>query len=149
MDWDVADFAIFTALLVGVGGAYLLVARKTPNAAYRFAVGVALAASFFLIWINGAVGIIGNESNDANMMYVGVLAVALTGAVIARFKPQGMARALVATACAQALVAGIALIGRFGAADPSWPWDIVLLTGFFAALWLVSAGLFRKAAQSQ
>ena len=38
--------------------------RKTGDAAYRTAVGVALAAAFLLIWVNGAVGIIGSENND-------------------------------------------------------------------------------------
>ena len=108
--WDVADFAIFGALLVGVGVTFELAARKTGNSAYRSAVGVALAAVFILVWVNGAVGIIGSEDNDANLMYYGVLAVGLIGAFVARFQPRGMARALFATALAQALVAVIALI---------------------------------------
>ena len=62
--WDLADFAIFGALLVGVGVTYELVVRKTGDTAYRAAVGVALAAAFLLVWVNGAVGIIGSENND-------------------------------------------------------------------------------------
>ena len=42
-------------------------------------------------------------------MYFGVLAVGFIGAFIARFQPRGMARALFATAVAQALVPVIAL----------------------------------------
>jgi hypothetical protein len=91
--------------------------------------------------MNLAVGIIGNEDNPANLMYGGVLAVGIIGAVIARFQPHGMARALVATALAQALVAVIALIAGLG--------YTLILTGFFVALWLTSARLFRKAAQEQ
>ena len=45
------------------------------NTAYRWAVGVALAAAFILFWVNGAVGIIGADGDDANSMYYGVLAV--------------------------------------------------------------------------
>jgi len=74
--------------------------------AYRFAVGVALTTAFILLWVNGAVGIIGDESNDANIMYFGVLAVGFIGAIIARFRPLGMARALYAMALAQVLAAG-------------------------------------------
>ena len=121
----------------------------TGNIAYRAAVGVAVAAAFILVWMNLAVGIIGTEDNPANLMYGGVLAVGIIGAVIARFQPDGMARALVATALAQALVAVIALIAGLGSTGPSWPWSIVILTGFFAALWLISAWLFRKAAREQ
>ena len=54
-----------------------------------------------LVWINLAVGIIGSEDNPANLMYGGVLAVGVAGAVAARFRPGGMARALAATALAQ------------------------------------------------
>ena len=145
--WDVADFAFFGALLVGAGVTYELAARKTGNAAYRSAVGVALAAAFILVWVNGAVGVIGTERDDPNLMYGGVLAVGIIGAIIARFRPLGMARALFATALAQALVAVIVLITGLGSTGPIWPRDIWVLTGFFASLWLISAWLFRKAAR--
>ena len=147
--WDVADFAFFGALLVGAGGTYELAARKTGKIAYRAAVGVALAAAFLLVWVNGAVGVIGTEGDDANLMYGGVLAVGIIGAIIARFQPDGMARALFATALAQALVAVIVLIAGLASAGPIWRQDILMLTGFFAALWLMSAWLFRKAAREQ
>ena len=147
--WDVADFAIFAALLVGVGVTYEVAARTTGNTAYRSAVGVALAAAFVLVWVNGAVGVIGTERDEANLMYGGVLAVGIIGAIIARFQPRGMARALFATALAQAFVAVVALIAGFGSTAPTWPLDILILTGFFAALWLISAWLFRKTAHGQ
>jgi len=139
--WDLTDFTVFGAMLVGACGTYELAARVTGNKAYRAAVGVALAAAFILVWMNLAVGIIGSEDNPANLMYGGVLAVGIIGAVITRFQPHGMARALVATALAQALVAVIALIAGLG--------YTLLLTGFFVALWLTSARLFRRAAQEQ
>lgn len=91
--------------------------------------------------MNLAVGIIGNEDNPANLMYGGVLAVAAIGAVVAGFRPRGMARALAATALAQALVALIAMIAGLG--------YTFILTGFFVALWLTSARLFRRAARHQ
>ena len=145
--WDVADFAIFGALLVGVGVTYELAARKTGSTAYRSAVGLALAAAFILLWVNGAVGIIGSERNDANLMFGGVLAVGIIGTIIARFQPHGMSRALFATALAQVLVAVIALIAGLGATGSNWPWDILILTGFFASLWAGSAWMFRIAAR--
>jgi hypothetical protein len=147
VDWDVADFALFGAMLVGAGGTYELAVRKAGNTAYRAAVGVALAAAFILVWMNLAVGIIGTEDNSANLMYGGVLAVAIVGAFNARFQSIGMSRALSATALAQALVAVIAVTAGLGSTGPNWPGEIVILTGFFAALWLVSAWLFWKAAR--
>jgi len=147
--WDLADFAVAGVLLFGASLTYELIARrKAGNIAYRAAVGVAVAAALLLVWMNLAVGIIGNEGNPANLMYIGVLAVGIIGALIARFKPHGMARALVATAVAQALVAVIALTaGMVPAYNPAY--EILILNGFFVALWVGSAWLFRSAAQEQ
>jgi hypothetical protein len=149
VDWDVADFAILAAMLGGAGCTYEVAARKAANTAYRAAVGIALVAVFILIWMNLAVGIIGGEDNPANVMYGGVLAVGLVGAIIVRLKPQGMACVLVATALTQALVALIALISGLGSTEANWPGVVITVTGFFTALWLVSAWLFRKAAREQ
>lgn len=55
---------------------------------------MALAAAFILIWVNLAVGIIGDEGNSANLMYVGVLAAGIIRAIITRGQPPGMARTL-------------------------------------------------------
>ena len=145
--WNVGDFAVLGGLLVGVGLTSEVAARKAGTVVYRVAVGLALAAAFALIWVNLAVGVIGTEHDDANLMYGGVLGVGVVGAMIARSRSLGMARAMLATALAQALVAVIALIAGFGSTGPSWPLDILGLTGFFVALWLISAWLFRKAAQ--
>lgn len=111
---------------------------------YRFAVGVALATALILLWVNGAVGVIGTENNDANLMYFGVLAVGIVGAVIARFE---LSLALFATALAQALVTLVAIIGRLGF-PASGPLELLLLNGFFIALWIASACLFRQTART-
>ena len=149
VNWSVADFAFAVVLVGGVGFTYELAARKTSNTAYRAAVGVALAAALLLVWITLAVGIIGSEDNDANLMYGGVLAIGVIGTLIARFQPHGMARALFATAVAQALVGVIALVAGLGSTGPIWPRDVLFLTGFFAALWVLSAALFQHAARGR
>ena len=147
--WDGTDFAVIGAMLFGACSACELAARRTGIIAYRAAVGVAVTAAFVLIWINLAVGLIGSEDNPANLMYGGVLGVGILGALIWRFQPHGMARALAATALAQALVGAIALIAGLGSTGANGPGTIVVLNGFFAALWLISAWLFRKAAREQ
>jgi hypothetical protein len=116
--------------------------------AYRFAVGVSLAAAFVLVWLSLGVGIIGADGDPANTMYFGVLAVGIVGAIVARFRPHGMARALFATALAQALVAVIALIAGLGL-PWSPPLEILALNGFFVALFVGSALLFRYAGREQ
>jgi hypothetical protein len=149
VDWDGSDLAIFGAMLVGACGTDALATRATRNVAYRAAVGCAVVAAFTLVWINLAVGIIGSEDNPANLMFAGVLAVGFLGALIAHFEPRGMARALVATALAQGLAGATALLAGWGAAGANWPNVVMVLTGFFAFLWLASAWLFRKAAQER
>jgi hypothetical protein len=147
--WGVFDFAVAGVLLVGTGLAYLLVARTAGNIAHRAAVAVALAAAFMLVFLVGAVGVIGEDGDRADLMYGGVLAVGIVGAVVARFRPHGMARALLAMALAQALVAVIALIAGKHEAPMSSVAEIVLLNGLFVALFIGSAWLFRHAARKQ
>ena len=141
VNWDSMDFVVFGAMLLAVCGTYELGTRLTGNKAYRLAAGIALLGAFFLTWANLAVGIIGSEEDPANLMFFAIPVVGIIGAVIARFESRGMARALVATAIAQALAAVIALIAGWG--------HTLIFTGFFIALWLTSAQLFRKAATEQ
>ena len=148
--WNLFDFVFAGALIFGTGLTFVLVASKAGNIAYRAAVGVALAAAFILVWLTGAVGIIGSEDNNANVMYFGVLAVGIVGAIIARFRPHGMARALFATALAQALVSVIALIITLGSpGSPPGALGVLILNGFFVGLFVGSAFLFRNAAREQ
>jgi hypothetical protein len=146
--WDLADFAVAGALVGAVGVACELTVKMTDNTAYRGAVGIALAAAFILIWMNLAVGIIGSEDNPANLMYGGVLAIGIIGALIAHLRPNGMSRTMFAMALAQALVTAIALIA--GMQSPVSPaTEILSLNAFFVALWFLSAWLFQKAAREQ
>ncbi len=146
--WSLADFVIAGALVFGTGLTYKLVAGKAGNIAYRAALGVALAAAFILVWVNLAVGVIGTSGDPANSMYIGVLFVGMIGAIIARLRPHGMVRALIAMALVQALVAAIALIAGLGyPASP--PLEILSVNGLFVALFVGSALLFGYAAREQ
>ena len=141
--WDLADFLLFGGLLISAGITYEIAAMTSADAAYRAGVAVALGTAFVLIWINLAVGIIGSEDNPANLMYGAVLVVGLVGAIMARFRPRGMARALVAIALAQALVALITLAADLGGlAGPLL--EIIGVNAMFIALWLLSAWLFQR-----
>ena len=145
VDWDATDFSVMGALLLGACGLYEAAARTTGDLARRAACGIALVAAVLLVWINLAVGIVGSEDNPANLMFGAVLATGIVGALVARFRPRGMARALAATALAQALVGMIALIAGWGATGENGPWPLIVLTAVFTALWLASARLFWKA----
>lgn len=145
VNWTLSDFVFAGVLLFGALGVYEGAARSTDNTAYRGGVGLALLTAVLLTWINGAVGI---TDGAADGLYLGVPILGIIGALIARFRPRGMARAMVAAASAQALIGGIALIAGMVPAHNS-AFEILGITGFFVALWVGSAGLFRKAARGR
>ena len=146
VSWTLFDFFVMGILLFGTGLTYVLISRISDSIAYRAAVGVAVVAGLLLIWVNLAVGIIGSENNPANLLYVGLLAVGIIGAAISRFRPRGMAYTLFATALAQMLVPVIAfIIWRPSLDEPPGIVGVFILNAFFAALFVVSALLFRHA----
>jgi hypothetical protein len=147
--WTLSDFVVMGILLGGAGLALELAVRASGSIAYRAGAGVAVVAAFLLIWLNGAVGFLGSENNPANLMFAGVLAVAVLGSVLARFRPGGMARAMFVTAAAQILVGVVALAAGLGSPGYDGLYEVVMGTAIFAALWRISAGLFRKAAGEQ
>lgn len=96
-----------------------------------------------LIWVNGAVGI---TDSDADGLYLVVAALGIVGALVARFRPAGMALAMAATAVAVAAVGVIALIA--GIVPPhNSAFRILGITAFFVVLFAGSALLFREAAR--
>lgn len=137
--WGPGDFVAFGAMLAAACGAWELACRATHGRACLAAFAVAIATGSLLVWSNLAVGIIGSADDPANLMFAGVLAIAIAGAGIARLRPRGMARAIISTAAAQALVGVIAMVAGLG--------NVLAATGGFVALWLLSAWLFGCAAR--
>jgi hypothetical protein len=144
--WTGSDFAAAAIMLGSAGLAMELAVRKSDNLAYRVGAGLAIAAAFGLVWVNLAVGFLGDEGNLANLMFLGVLAVALVGSAIGRFEPGAMARAMFATAAAQVLVGVIGLTAGLASPGTDGLYEVVMGTSLFTILWLVSAFLFRRAA---
>lgn len=154
--WGPMDFIAAGVLLFGAGLTYELVASRVADHAYRVAVGAAMAVALLLIWVNLAVGLIAfaggpearlpsepEQHNAANVVYLGVLAVGLISAVIGRLRADGMARALLATAIAQALVPVIAeMIWTSQVTPVEASWSLFGVNGFFVALWAGSASCF-------
>jgi hypothetical protein len=110
---------------------------------YRLASTLALATAAFLLWAMGAVGIIGVEGDPADLMYLGVIAVGIAGAVVARFRADGMARAMWTTAAATVVVGVIALLLGKHRAEYSSVAEIGGLTAMFAGLFALAARLFQ------
>lgn len=120
-----------------------LAAARTDDGAYRIAMGIAIAAMLILVWGNLAVGIIGAEDNPANRLYFTVPVVGFLGAVLARFRPLGMALALAVAALAQVLIT-LAAFGSGIGAPWTEPLEVVWLNGFFVLLYCGSAWLFWR-----
>lgn len=141
--WSLFDFFAAWILLFGAGLTYTLIARKMSNIAYKTAVGVAVMTALLIIWANLSVGIIGAEGNPANIMYAGVIAVGIIGAIVVRFQPHGMSIVLFVTASANAMVTVIAIIAKLSD-EVSEPIVILIPNVLFIGLWIWSALLFRK-----
>ena len=140
VNWTPADFVFAGVVLGTVGLLFELAVRMSRNMAYRAAVGFALAAAFLILWANGAVGMIGDEGGGYTQLFYGVIAVALVGAVAARFRSGPMALAM--------LAAGLAHLGVAVGGLPADPRGAAISAGL-AGPWLLSALLFRLAARQQ
>lgn len=150
-DPEVMSLSVLPVIVIAAIVAYIR--TRTHPSAYRWAVRVALAAAFVLFWLIGGVGVLGSDDHHpADLLYLGVFAVGIIGAIIARFQPRGMSRALLATALVQVSVPLIALLAGFhrgpvGFGNPGVV-GILILNGFFAAMFVGSALLFRSAART-
>ena len=149
VNWTGSDFVFAATMFAVVGGAFELVVRHSDSPAYRAGGAAALLGAFLLVWINGAVGIIASENNDANLWFAAVILVAIAGAILARFRPAGLSKAMVAAAAVQAGIAMIALATDAGAGEhPMWRAQLTGVTAMFLCIWLAAAWLFRAAVTS-
>ena len=139
VNWDAFDFMFMGGMLLVVCTAYEIAARIGRSNAYMLAAGMAVGGAFMTVWANGAVGIIGSENNLENLVYAGVLLVAVIGAAVARLRAAGMARAMAVTAIAHALT------GVYGLAIGSMAAAVSAVV--FVAAWLASAWGFHRAAR--
>ena len=147
-NWELRAFVLAGTLLFGTALTYQMFTRNRDTIAYRGAAGIALVAAFVLVWMNFVQA--ANTDNPAPLMYLWVPLVGIIGAAMARFRPEGMARALFATAFAQALVLAIALTRNPPFTSWTAPvWRGFALNAFFVVLFFGSAMLFRTAAREK
>ena len=139
VDWSASDFIVMGALLGTIGLMTEFLVRRSGSTAYRLGAVVATATAFLTVWVNLAVGMIGDD-NPYNLLFGGVLAIALAGSILSSFKSAGMAKSMFAAAAAQALAGA----GGF-VTDPRG----ALFSMMFALPWILAAGLFRRAEQDQ
>lgn len=145
VDWSAGDFIIMGALIFSTGLSFVLVTRFAPNFIYRAAIGLALGTTFFMVWANLAVGLIGSGPHLGNLMYLGVVAVVIISSSQARFKAAGMQRAMTYSALSLMLLAVIALVARMDEYPGSSVTEILGVNGFFAVLYILAGSFFREA----
>lgn len=146
VNWSAADFIVAGVLFALVGAAFELAVRASRSWAYRGAAALALLGTLLTIWANLAVGIVGSEHNPANLWFFAALLVGILGGVIARFRPNGMSVATLSTAISLMIAFVIASLGPTDEPNVKHAVDFAG-TSVFAALFLASAALFRKAAR--
>lgn len=133
------DFVGMGMLFAVSCGAFELAVRIARSHAYVVAAGVGVGTAFLQTWVNLAVGIIGEGAHPGNAMVFGAMLIGLIAVVMSRLEPLRLAWAMELMTVVQLFVTAAAvLIGK--------PY-VYVLTGLFAALWMTSAVLFRKAAE--
>ena len=136
----VLAFLIVGILLAAVCGTVELASRVSTNGLYQAGVALAAAGGFSLVFINLAVGIIGDEQDPRNLVFMAIPVVGFLGELIARFKAAVLVRLLVGMAAVQFFAMFLA------------PADLMSLmipfTGIFVGLWLVCALLIRRSTRA-
>jgi hypothetical protein len=146
VQWTTSDFIFAGVVLIGAGAVAELAVRASSAWSYRIGAGLAVLASVLLLWINGAVGIIGSEDHPANLLYLGVNLTAFVGAVASRFRAGGLSLSMTSAAVIQGVIGVLVVVRRWGEGSENWPRPVIVLTIIFGLIWLASAALFRRAA---
>lgn len=148
VQWTTADFIFAGVVLIGAGAIAELAVRASGDWSYRIGAGLAVLAAVLLLWLNGAVGIIGSEDHPANLLYLGVILVAFVGAVACRFRAGGLSLAMASAAVIQAVIGFVAVLRGWGEGSENWPRPVIVLSIIFCLIWLASAALFRRASRA-
>ena len=146
--WTLTDFLVMGALLGGSGLVLELATRKAQSLSYRFGATIAVAAAFLLVWVNLAVGFLGDEGNQANLIFLAVIIIAGIASLIARARPAAMTQAMLVTAAAQVMAGIVGYAAGWASPGAQGVFEVVMGTSLFAGLWLLSAFLFHQAARA-
>lgn len=140
--WDRADF-VAAAIMLGIVGALIEFAvRMSSDWYFRLGTLFAVLSGFLVVWINGAVGMIGNEVNPINLYFGAVLVIAIAGVILSRFYVKAMPVAMFAAGLCQSTVGLVA--GIFGSDARGG-----MFTIFLAGFWFLAGLLFSKSGRKQ
>jgi len=142
--WTLSDFIFAGILLFGTGSAFALTITRKNNGAFKAGMGLAIFTSFLMVWVNGAVGIVGHEGEAINQLYFGVVAAGLIGSFISRFKPQGMYYTMLFIVSSILVITVIAVMGFLQEPPHNSTVQILGVNAFFAVLYFLSAISFKN-----
>jgi hypothetical protein len=144
VNWTAADFIVMGVMLAIVCGTIELAVRLTGSWAYRLGAITAIASAFLITWANLAVGIVGSEHNPANTLFFAALLIGFIGSIAARFRPAGMAVAMLASVAAIAVAFIVAAAGATDEPNVTHMRELIA-TAVISSPLLMSAWFFRKA----
>jgi hypothetical protein len=136
VNWDETDFIVAGLVFSIVGGLVELAVQLSSNWFYRIGAFFGIFSGFVVVWSNLAIGMIGNENNPINLLFIAVLLIALGGAILGRFRNTALVWAMLLAGLAQAAIGiGFGVLGT----------DIRggIFTLILSSLWLLSATLFH------
>jgi hypothetical protein len=139
--WTIGSFLLAGTMIGAVGLLYELAERASGSRAYRAGVAVALVTSFLTVWTT----IVRDDGNGIGFFLL--IMAAAVGGFSAWFRPAGMARTMLGVAIMQALLGVAIATAPSTASMPDGSFRALVFSGFFAALWLISATFFRAAAK--
>ncbi|WBH15848.1 hypothetical protein [Sphingomonas radiodurans] len=140
VDWTASDF-VFAGMLIGSAGLVIeLTFRRHSHRSSRMGAALLTATSLALIWIDAAVGIINDDHATLNLIYPGIVILALVVAAVGRFRTVALARGSAGAAAMLAVTGVIAVI----ASDPAFAASVVAFHLTFVVAFLTAAALFHR-----
>jgi hypothetical protein len=138
--WTFGGFFFAGVMIGGVALLYELAELASESRTYRAGVAVALVTTFLTVWTT----IVRDDGNGAGFFML--IMAAVVGGFSAWFRPAGMARSMLGVAIMQVALGVLVATEPSIASMPDGSFEVLLSSGLFAVLWLVSAAFFWAAA---
>lgn len=142
-NWDGFDFVVAGIVLFTAFFMIEFLAKKMRDIPSRVATGITVVTTLLIVWVNLAVGIIG-DGNNTSACYMLVVPVGFIGLALSRLKPQGLSYTAFAMAAVMLLVPTVAwLIGNPDIHQETQVLKVFILSAGFAFWYIVAGVLFR------
>ena len=145
VDWSFSDFAIMGSLIFITGLAYVLLTRFAKNWMLKIAFAITIGITFFMIWANLAVGLIGAGPHAGNLMYIAIYLIVAIGTLKYYSNPKKMSNVALTAIGGLILLTLIAFMAGMQNYPASSTSEILIVNGFFIVPYAIAAVLFMEA----